>query len=414
MLKENSLSPENISYNGMRDKGRSEESILMVLIIGCILLLPIKAMAPLTSLLYCAVIVFELLYMLVSAKRIKGNKLDIGLLIAAAALFFYLLGLFFGFGLRGAERLIQTALFLLTLLSFSRYQWTSKNVHRLFLSMLILMNLCFAYWFVSGRITNYYSAFYGHGNGFALVILATVAVTFLDSQMKLRSEHVMSLVLSGMLLSFTNSRSALLTCLIFIILVLALKKRDESDARFLTNVVFICILFGALAFSIVYPSLYGTNLGFQLESLSREWLHKNFFSGRELVWKMVLLAVRGNEALGLGLQMTPSMIYNTDFSSHNMYLQTILQSGVVGLFLLLCLFWTIRGKLVECGDFSSCVGASLLLAMLVHECLEVSLTQNNFTYGLLIWAVIGISLALGHSSKSTFNDKEGACLSTPL
>lgn len=62
------------------------------------------------------------------------------------------------------------------------------------------------------------------------------------------------------------------------------------------------------------------------------------------MWKMVLLAVHGNEALGLGLQMTPSMIYNTDFSSHNMYLQTILQSGVVGLLLLLCLFWMIRGS----------------------------------------------------------------------
>lgn len=112
--------------------------------------------------------------------------------------------------------------------------------------------------------------------------------------------------------------------------------------------------------------------------------------------------------------MTPSMIYNTDFSSHNMYLQTILQSGVVGLLLLLCLFWMIRGKLVECGDFSSRVGVSLLLAMLVHECLEVSLTQNNFTYGLLIWTVIGISLALGQSSKSVLNDREGVCLSTPL
>ena len=403
MLKENSLSPNNISYSGLRDEGLSEESILMALILGCILLLPIKAMAPLTSLLYCAVIVFELLYMLVSAKRIKGNMLDIGLLISAAALFLYLLGLYFGFGQKGAERLIQTALFLLTFLSFSRYQWTSKNVHRLFLMMLILMSLCIAYWFVSGRVTNYYSAFYGHGNGFAVVILATVAVTLLDCQMKLDSLHVLSLVLCGILLRFTNSRSALLTCFIFIILVLALKNRDESGARFLSDAAFACILIGVLTFSIVYPSLYGTKLGFQLEALSREWLNKNFFSGRELVWKMVLLAVRGNEAFGLGLQMTPSMIYNTSISSHNMYLQTMLQSGVVGLCLLLCLFWTIRGKLVECGDFSSRVGASFLLAMLVHECLEVSLTQNNFTYGLLIWAVLGISLALGKKSKAPLN-----------
>ena len=124
MLKENSLSPNNISYNGLRDEGLWEESILMALILGCILLLPIKVMAPLTSLLYCAVIVFELLYMLVSAKRIKGNRLDIGLLISAAALFLYLLGLYFGFGQKGGERLIQTALFLLLVnLAVERVHW---------------------------------------------------------------------------------------------------------------------------------------------------------------------------------------------------------------------------------------------------------------------------------------------------
>ena len=394
-MEENSLLTKHVPNKGLRDEGVLEESILMTLTFASIILLPIKVVASLTPLLYCAVIVFELLFMLVSSKRIKGNRLDLGLLIASIALFLYYLGLYFGFGQKGAERLIQTALFLLTLLSFSRYQWSKINIHRLFISLLLLMVFCFAYWFVSGRITNYYPAIYGHGNGFAVVILSTIAVTLLDSQMRFKIEHIISLVLCFVLLSFTNSRSALLTCIVFITLIFLLKNKGESDSRVLTNTVFICILSGALIFSIVYPSLYGTNLGFELEALSRKWLNKNFFSGREVVWKMVLMAVHGNEVLGLGLQMTPSMIYNTDFSSHNLYLQTILQSGVVGLTLLFFLFWTIRGKLIECGDFNSCVGASLLLAMLVHECLEVSLTQNNFTYGLLIWAVIGVSLALG-------------------
>ena len=45
------------------------------------------------------------------------------------------------------------------------------------------------------------------------------------------------------------------------------------------------------------------------------------------------------------------------------------------------------------GGWQACVGASLLVGVLVHECLEVSLTQNNFDVGLLFWVVLGISVS---------------------
>lgn len=367
----------------------------MIAIIACFLLMPVKVLASLTSFLYVAAIGLECLYIVVSSKRIKRRQLDVGLLAASGALILFLVARCFGGLGQGGERIVQTLLFLLTLITFSRYQWDSRSVSVLYRALAVVMVACMAYWFVSGRIANYYSAFYGHSNGFAVVILATVAVTILDGRRGMKASHWFTLLLCAVLLSLANSRSAFLTVGVFLLLFVLFGRCRVSGKGIVAHGAFVCVLVGVLVFSTVYPSLYGTDLGFQLESLSREYFNKNFFSGREVVWKMVLEAVRGNEFFGLGLQMTPSMIYYTAFSSHNLYLQTILQSGVIGLALLLLLLWTILNRFSDLSDYPSRLGSALIIAMLVHECLEVALTQNNFTYGLMIWAIWGICLAIG-------------------
>jgi O-antigen ligase len=374
-----------------------EERILMVLTAGCLLLLPIRVFSALRMPLYAVIALLEILFFLVSSKRLRGLRVDTNLLAVSGIFFFYMFARWIASGGAGSERIIQSLLFLLTLVSFSRYRWDESSVHRLFVMLGVLMAACLAFWFVSGRVTNYYAAFYGHGNGFAVVIVATIVMTLLDARGGMRLRHWSVLALCGVLLLFANSRSAILTVMVLLILVLIFRKVSRNNGRFrmAANIAFLVVLACALAFSVLYPSLYGTNLGNQLELLSREYLNKNFFSGREVVWKMVLQAIDGNELFGLGLQMTPSMIYNTSFSSHNLYLQTMLQSGTVGLSLLVVLLWTVLNRLGRFGSWESCVGAALLIAMLVHDCLEVSLTQNNFDYGLLIWAIWGICLALG-------------------
>ena len=59
----------------------------------------------------------------------------------------------------------------------------------------------------------------------------------------------------------------------------------------------------------------------------------------------------------------------------------------------LLLLWLVLERLGKEGGWQACVGASLLVGVLVHECFEVSLTQNNFDVGLLFWVVLGISVS---------------------
>lgn len=326
-----------------------EERILMGLIFACLVVLPINALSPLRMVLYGIIAVLELLYLLVSSSRKNELRVDMGLPAVSGLLFGYLALRCVAGGGAGAGRIIQTALFLLTLIAFARHRWTPRTVDKIFAVMGALMVAALLYWFVSDGVTNYYAAFYGQGNRFAVVIMTSGAIALLASRGRLKLRHWFVFVVCAVLMLFANSRSAILTVAVFLLLtaVFSLIARRGNNIATVAKVLFWIVLACVLVFSVVYPSLYGTEIGNRLELLSREHLNKNIFSGCEAVWKMVLTAVSGHVLFGLGLEMTPSMVYSTTFSSHNLYLQTVLQSGLVVLVLLVALLWLVFARLAK-------------------------------------------------------------------
>lgn len=375
-----------------------EEKVVLWVMLLCVVALPISALSSLDSALYLVLLGLSALMILVSLAE-RREPLDAGLLAFGVAMICYLVVCWVGNGGSAASRLMQYALMVLLLVAISRYRWRSSDIHQLNLVFMALMIASALYWLVSGRATNYYTSFYGHSNGFANVIICAVVIKAMDvmaAGRRVRAGDVAYLTLCLVLLAFANSRSAMfsvLTIVLAFFLFWRLGKKGDICR-------YAVLLFGAvtaviLVFSIVYPSLYGTQLGFRLELLSREYLNKNFFSGREVVWRAVLEALEGNEVFGLGLSMEPSMIYNTSISSHNLYLQTILQSGVVGLAFVLGLLLLVVVRLSKSNLLVCYLGIALVLGLLVHEGFEVTLTQNNFSYGIAYWMLLGVALSMG-------------------
>lgn len=372
-----------------------EENTIVFLLLVCLVCLPIAALSSLKTPLYAAILALDLLLLLVASAGATKMRLDGGLVWTSVGLFCYLIICWLLNGGSAAERLVQTAVYLATLLAFSSYEWTAARVSKVKRLFAALLFAALVYWFVSGRVTNYYAAFYVHSNAFAVVLICACALSLLSMDgPKPKVSDLCVFAMALVLLLFANSRSAMLALLVVVALPYLLHAVSKKRSFLaVARVAFFVVLVAVLAFTVVYPSLIGTQLGYSLEMLSREWLNKNFFSGREVVWKMILDAVKGHEVFGLGLSMVPSMVYETSFSSHNLYLQTILQSGAVGLVFVLLLLWLVLERLGKEGGWQACVGASLLVGVLVHECLEVSLTQNNFDVGLLFWVVLGISVS---------------------
>lgn len=389
-------------------QARKEESVLMCAIVACILVLPMAPFGSLQTPLY-AVLLALCLFLVVVSIAASRRPFDTSLVVLGAAMFAYLTAHMVADGGGASERLIQCALMVSVLIAASRFEWNQGSIRALNRALTLVVVASAAYWIVSGRVTNYYAAFYGHSNGFANVLICAIAVKIIEmlsrNGRRIAVWDIAYFGICAILLSFANSRSAIFTvaAMIASFAVLALVGRKRR-----TTTLAIALFVGAaaimLAFSVVYPSLYGTPLGTQLELLSREYLNKNFFSGREVVWNMVLHALRGHELFGLGLSMEPSMIYNTTFSSHNLYLQTMLQSGIIGLVFVFLILLVVISRLSKHTNLIAYLGIALVIGIVVHEGFEVTLTQNNFSYGVMYWMVMGLSMAICERSWAVNND----------
>ena len=380
----------------IREAKREEAGLVLFIVIG-LFMLPINALLPLRMYLYMAILIAELLFLVVDSSIKKGSRIDGALTWLSAGFFCYLLFCWLLNGGNAVERIVQTAIALTTLLVFSRYAWGAANLKWVKMAFVALLAGSAALWLFSGRATNYYASFYGHSNGFAVVLVCACAFVLLSRKnSKTPILDAVVVALSVGLLFVANSRSAAI--MLGVVVLFSLVFFATKSVSGVSKWVFILSLGSVLAFTLIYPTLYGTQLGAAIEMASRHYFNKNFFSGREVVWQMILGSLSGHELFGIGLGMTPSAIYDTQFSSHNLYLQTILQSGVVGLSFVVALLWLVFTRLSKRSCWQACVGMALVIGILFHECLEVSLTQNNFDVGILFWMLMGIALSLSRSA----------------
>jgi O-antigen ligase len=134
--------------------------------------------------------------------------------------------------------------------------------------------------------------------------------------------------------------------------------------------------------------------GWELQELSLRMTGQNLFSGRHLFWDDLGAAISARPWFGYGAGATAEAITGYSWSSHNLYLQTALQTGVVGLGLLVFFLWTIWAQFRPgYTDIGARVAASFFAGVLVHQVFEVSLTQNNIATGFLAWIIVSIGLS---------------------
>ena len=317
---------------------------------------------------------------------------------------FYIVGLLMVFlfnnsGLSDFERIIQFIFCLITLIYFMNIN-NGKNKYDLLKKIAyITIIISFGLFFLTGLPKIFYGL-YSHfntlGTTMMLCLMVIVISNFKNEKRTTITDVFISLIGIIVLIASTN-RSALLTLLLFysLIIIKKLFRRDELYFR----IIFIGLIVFIFWFIIIYPNLYGTDLGNTLEIISRNYFHKNFFSGRQIIWKEILDAMTGHEILGLGLSTIPEMIYSTNFSSHNLYLQTYLQGGLLNIAFLiiyirsifLCFLKEKKGKI-------KAFGIAFFISIVFHECFEVTLLQNQMNLALVYWMILGLLISIQEKS----------------
>jgi O-antigen ligase len=195
------------------------------------------------------------------------------------------------------------------------------------------------------------------------------------------------------LIVVSHTRSVLL-CTAFGLLTFALWK-IITKSKFLFRLYFLLYLVGIYFFTVIYPQLnyYLTNFDYY-NALVVQYTGKNLLSGRQRLWSVLLNVINYKPYFGYGSGALPNNFLNTELSSHNLYIQTTLQVGIVGLvFLLIFLFFIWNKFWINRFDKKVVISACYLLGIIVHQVFEVTLTQNNFAIGALQWTIIGLGLS---------------------
>ena len=244
-----------------------------------------------------------------------------------------------------------------------------------------------------------YSAYLPQKNalGSMCVSMATILL------IKINENRIVNIMLWVMLVTallLSGSRGSMLSIIVMLSVYYLFSKKLVKFNSYNVTKLFLLFLFIIFNFTIIYPAIADTDLGVKLNTLSLEIFNQNFYSGRQLIWGMLLDIINQKFYIGHGLSAKPMFFMDTEFSSHNLYLQVLLQSGIIGLLLLLSTLFSVLIALTKNKNILSYVSVGLLLGMLVHEAFEVSLTQNNLATGLIIWAL----LAIGISSKENIRE----------
>lgn len=237
-----------------------------------------------------------------------------------------------------------------------------------------------------------YSAYLPQKNtlGSMCVSMATILLIKINEN---RIVNIMLWVMLLIALFLSGSRGSMLSIMIMIVVYYLFNKKLVKFNSYNVTKLFLLFLFAIFNFTVIYPAIFNTDLGAKLNELSLEIFSQNFYSGRQLIWSMLLDIINQNFYIGHGLSAKPMFFMDTEFSSHNLYLQVLLQSGIIGLLLLLSTLFSILIALTKNKNRISYVSVGLLLGMLVHESFEVSLTQNNLATGLIIWALLAIGIS---------------------
>lgn len=206
-------------------------------------------------------------------------------------------------------------------------------------------------------------------------------------------------LVSLLLVYNSGSRAALLALICAFLTYAFWNKIVLSKGRYITFFTIVITLITAIV--ILYIYILILPFGDILDKISQELVGKTIYSPRLMIWMVILQKLSLKPILGYGPYYIPQHLIDTGYSAHNVYLQVALQSGFLGLIALIALlgsvwasFWPGRW------DPRVRLAGAFLIAIIVHQTFDVSLTQHNPAQALLMWLILGIGTGISlHSAR---------------
>ncbi|WP_245251774.1 O-antigen ligase family protein [Virgibacillus litoralis] len=233
-----------------------------------------------------------------------------------------------------------------------------------------------------------FKSFFRNPNALGAVLLVFSYFLILRT---LYSNHITKifntiLILITLFLIYSSTSRTVWLSLLFILLAWVIYNYSYNKFKYLFPVTLIF----SLLFSIFYVFSFNTVLGDFMDKLSKTLFGKSLYSGREILWNDLFNHSLNAPFLGYGYGTNFNEMNSRGQSPHNMYLQIMLESGVIGLIIfILVLYFLWKMLLKNIGSTAAQLSAFYFIGFLVYLNFETTIFPASIVaIGIFQWLII--------------------------
>lgn len=276
-------------------------------------------------------------------------------------------------------------------LYISTIVWTKYKIKLVYILVTLYISLHFIIWILSG-FPQLFTSFYPNSNTFGpYIFLSLYFIFFKIQQTKFTVIDLLILMATLVLILASDARSILISAIIGLFIFIFWKIISRS--KFIATIVYMIAIIIILSMIFVYPQLPQWQYFHIIEEWMLETFNKSLMSGREEIWIVILELINQKPFFGYGPDAIPAELIYENYSTHNLYLNIAMQSGILGLIIFIVLFYAIFITFVKSKESKTVrLAVAFLFTILVHQFFEITLIQNQLSIGLIQWTIIGIGL----------------------
>jgi len=310
-------------------------------------------------------------------------------------IFIFFIGLINGdINLYGISKFLQ---FLLVFAFFNFaliVRWDDQKIKVLAYYSGIFIIINFVYWFISGTPYPFKSFTLNYnclGSISLILIFFIFAVYKRNNSLWLKSLFFFLLVFDILLCLSSQSRASLLAIIVFLV------SYKLWNILICNKKLYYLCFFLIIVFNFLFIYLYSWDQNF-LISIYNDYIFqftgKPLFTGRELLWKQIMDKIMEYPFFGYGLGLSMTKLIGVNISEHNLFFATTIRLGLMGLFVLLFLFF-VFWNFFWIGRFNYYVKltACFFIAFIVYQNFEISLFSDNMAVAMWFWLIMGIGFS---------------------
>ncbi len=392
------------------------ETMLFVIVVTLMFFLPfertlepeIHIVGKLATLGIFAVTSLYILYLLlmpntITDKRKKYIWFYIGTAISLSVLSF----------LRGGILSVKAAILMALMLNVAiamahiDYRKIADRIYLIDIGILTYIVIMIGYYMTIEKPRSYLFL-YNNPNYLGLVCSLLIFLCLMAYGMTQEARYLIYLMPLVIVVYLSNSRTSLIALTIAFIVYVLWEVISKNKALYYG--FFALLISGIVIVTMGYPIVNSLAESKNWDQEKVQKISKKLYNGRETVWLKSIDHFKEKPVIGYGVGTTLESLTPEDekqLSAHNIYVQLLLENGIIGLLVFVGLLgWIWKSLYKAAKEPLTRAGASALIGILVIGTFELTLLWQSISLGIFQWFMIGagLSLALYKKEGSTLRE----------